>query len=381
MNTNSSIPKSSSSAAGRQDRRCSTLLAQRGHRRRTVRARDVSALSHRRIADPADLPRAQAARHARQDEGAATSSRSTACSSSTQQGRLSEPFYFIDHNPHESSQTWQVRRSEFDHLLLDNAREHGVHGARRRPRAGSAVRRTPRRRRAGTNRPTARSARSVPKVVVDASGQSSLLIDRLGLREWDPVLKKAALWTYWKGAYRDTGRDEGATHRDSDRGQEGLVLVHPAARRHRQRRRRRGARLPVQEPRRRKTSRRSISRKSRRAPGVQPRIANADALRHLPRAEGILVPRQAGGRRRLGAGRRRVRLPRPALFVRRAARPDVGAMAADAIADGSRTATRPRRSCARGSPPSPPAWTACAGWCASSTTASASAGSSRSTRT
>ena len=49
------------------------------------------------------------------------------------------------------------------------------------------------------------------QVVVDASGQSSLIMSRLGLREWDPVLKKAALWTYWKGAFRDTGRDEGAT--------------------------------------------------------------------------------------------------------------------------------------------------------------------------
>jgi flavin-dependent dehydrogenase len=48
-------------------------------------------------------------------------------------------------------------------------------------------------------------------VVVDASGQSSMIMSRLGLREWDPVLKKAALWTYWEGAYRDTGRDEGAT--------------------------------------------------------------------------------------------------------------------------------------------------------------------------
>jgi flavin-dependent dehydrogenase len=36
-----------------------------------------------------------------------------------------------------------------------------------------------------------------------------MLMDRFGLREWDPVLKKAALWTYWKGAFRDTGRDEG----------------------------------------------------------------------------------------------------------------------------------------------------------------------------
>lgn len=38
-----------------------------------------------------------------------------------------------------------------------------------------------------------------------------MIQDRLGLREWDPVLKKAAVWTYWKGAYRDQGRDEGAT--------------------------------------------------------------------------------------------------------------------------------------------------------------------------
>jgi len=41
-------------------------------------------------------------------------------------GRLSEPFYFVDHKPHESSQTWQVRRSEFDQMMLENAAEHGV---------------------------------------------------------------------------------------------------------------------------------------------------------------------------------------------------------------------------------------------------------------
>jgi 2-polyprenyl-6-methoxyphenol hydroxylase-like FAD-dependent oxidoreductase len=41
-------------------------------------------------------------------------------------GKLSEPFYFDQHDEHERSQTWQVRRSEFDHLLLNNARKHGV---------------------------------------------------------------------------------------------------------------------------------------------------------------------------------------------------------------------------------------------------------------
>ncbi|MCX6379483.1 MAG: tryptophan 7-halogenase, partial [Armatimonadetes bacterium] len=39
----------------------------------------------------------------------------------SQHGRVSEPFYFTDHNPHECSQTWQVLRSEFDLLMLNNA--------------------------------------------------------------------------------------------------------------------------------------------------------------------------------------------------------------------------------------------------------------------
>ncbi len=127
-----------------------------------------------------------------------------------QRGKLSEPFYFCEHDPHESSQTWQVRRSEFDLLLLNNAREHGVRvhegahvlevlfegsravGVRVKPEDGPE-----------------RVVRS--KVVIDASGQSALLIQRLDLREWDPALRKAALWTYWKGAYRDQGRDAGST--------------------------------------------------------------------------------------------------------------------------------------------------------------------------
>jgi flavin-dependent dehydrogenase len=127
-----------------------------------------------------------------------------------QRGRLSEPFYFWDNKPHESSQTWQVRRSEFDKLALDHARETGVHvheGARVlevmfEGKLAVGVRVKP------ENAPE-QEVRS--KVVIDASGQSTLIIDRFGLREWDPALKKAALWTYWKGAYRDTGRDEGAT--------------------------------------------------------------------------------------------------------------------------------------------------------------------------
>ena len=44
----------------------------------------------------------------------------------SQHGKISEPFYFTTTRPHECSQTWQVLRSEFDQMMLDNAREHGV---------------------------------------------------------------------------------------------------------------------------------------------------------------------------------------------------------------------------------------------------------------
>jgi flavin-dependent dehydrogenase len=127
-----------------------------------------------------------------------------------QRGKLSEPFYFIDNKPHPSSQTWQVRRSEFDQKMIENAREHGVNvheGVRvlevlfEGQRAVGV--------RVKTDDGAEHEVRA--KVVVDASGQSTMLMARFGLRDWDPVLKKAALWTYWKGAFRDTGRDEGAT--------------------------------------------------------------------------------------------------------------------------------------------------------------------------
>lgn len=128
----------------------------------------------------------------------------------TSKGKLSEPFYFMDNKPHECSQTWQVLRSEFDHIMLKNAAEQGVdvHEGTRvlevlfegKRAVGVAI---------ADEDGNRREVRA--DVVVDAAGQSTILQDRLGLREWDPVLKKAALWTYWEGAYRDTGRDEGAT--------------------------------------------------------------------------------------------------------------------------------------------------------------------------
>lgn len=125
-------------------------------------------------------------------------------------GKLSAPFYFWDNKPHECSQTWQVARSEFDQMMLNHAREHGVNaheGARvmnvlfNNDRAiGVTVK---------MEDGTLRDVKA--RVVVDASGQNGLIMNKLNLRIWDPVLNKGAIWTYWEGAYRDTGKDEGAT--------------------------------------------------------------------------------------------------------------------------------------------------------------------------
>src|SRR6186997_3283031 len=42
-------------------------------------------------------------------------------------GKASEPFYFFSRYDRDSvAQTWQVLRSEFDQMLMDNAREKGA---------------------------------------------------------------------------------------------------------------------------------------------------------------------------------------------------------------------------------------------------------------
>ena len=136
-------------------------------------------------------------------------------------GKESQPFYFTEHDPRECSTTWQVERADFDKLLFDRARELGAdcwdqtrvldvlmdgqqqaEGVRLRMRDGA------------TREVSAR-------VVMDGSGQSSLIANKLGLRVHLPNLKKAALWGYYRNALRDTGDNAGATiilhteHKDS----------------------------------------------------------------------------------------------------------------------------------------------------------------------
>jgi flavin-dependent dehydrogenase len=125
-------------------------------------------------------------------------------------GKLSAPFYFWDNKPHDCSQTWQVVRSEFDLMMLNHAREHGVE-AHEGVRVRDVLFEENRAMGVKIQLEDGSQREVRAKVVVDASGQSGLLQNKFKLRIWDPVLNKGAIWTYWQGAYRDSGRDEGAT--------------------------------------------------------------------------------------------------------------------------------------------------------------------------
>jgi flavin-dependent dehydrogenase len=125
-------------------------------------------------------------------------------------GRVSQPFYFFQTIEHECSLTWQVWRSEFDAMLLDNARAKGAE-----VRQGTAVRDVI----MDGNRVVGVRAEAegggveeiFARAVVDATGRDSMLSRRFGWKERDAKLNKIAVWSYFQGAKRDPGLDEGAT--------------------------------------------------------------------------------------------------------------------------------------------------------------------------
>ncbi|MEZ4761772.1 MAG: tryptophan 7-halogenase [Calditrichia bacterium] len=125
-------------------------------------------------------------------------------------GNISQPFYFGEHLDHAAAQTWQVRRSEFDKMLLDNAREKGANvfeGWRVREALENDGAIT------GIIAQDENDNRNefIAPVTIDASGRNSFFVNRNGWRVMDEQLKKVSIWTYYKGAKRDAGIDEGAT--------------------------------------------------------------------------------------------------------------------------------------------------------------------------
>ncbi len=125
-------------------------------------------------------------------------------------GKESQPFFFKEHDPRECSQTWQVERADFDQMLFENAREKGADcydNTRVIEPLISDGRAT------GVRLQTADGQKRdvQAKVVVDATGQAAMIASKLGMKQVDPNLKKAAIWTYYQGAHREPDEHGGAT--------------------------------------------------------------------------------------------------------------------------------------------------------------------------
>jgi flavin-dependent dehydrogenase len=128
-----------------------------------------------------------------------------------QNGSLSQPFYFFQHNDHPSSTTWQVLRSEFDEMLLNNAREKGAK-VMQQTRAKKLIK--------DENGAVigvyaededGNSHTLHAPITLDCTGRDAFTSTREKWRTKDPKLNKVSIWTYFEGAKRDPGLDEGAT--------------------------------------------------------------------------------------------------------------------------------------------------------------------------
>lgn len=126
-------------------------------------------------------------------------------------GRRSQPFYFFTRYDRGTvAQTWQVLRSEFDQMLLDNAREKGAEvreetTVNRLLMAGNRV--------VGVEA-TDKSGRTYEvsaAITLDCSGKEAFTSNRNGWRMRDPCLNKIAVWTYYQDSKRGEGIDEGDT--------------------------------------------------------------------------------------------------------------------------------------------------------------------------
>jgi flavin-dependent dehydrogenase len=120
------------------------------------------------------------------------------------------PFFFAQHTGHPCASTWQVRRDLFDQMLVDHAQERG---------AELLMETSARSLLSENNRVVGVAARTADgetlelraPMTIDASGRDLFAVNQAGWRMPDTELRKIAVWTYYQGAVRHEGTDEGAT--------------------------------------------------------------------------------------------------------------------------------------------------------------------------
>ena len=117
-------------------------------------------------------------------------------------GKESAPFYFRSHDDRECSETWHVDRADFDKLMFDNAAKQGAE-CRDQTRALDVVMDGDYAVGARLQTPEGETCEVSARVVVDATGQQSLLASKLGLKRMNPKLRKASIWRHFRGGKVD----------------------------------------------------------------------------------------------------------------------------------------------------------------------------------
>ena len=128
----------------------------------------------------------------------------------------SEAFGFADSLNQDYTHAYQVRRSEFDQTLFENARAKGVRAAEG-TRVTAIILAEP-----GIDLPepgararvTAKDAKGrtrvlLPRYVLDATGRDGLIAGKLGLKEANKHNTTAAVFAHFRGVERRTGNVEG----------------------------------------------------------------------------------------------------------------------------------------------------------------------------
>jgi flavin-dependent dehydrogenase len=124
----------------------------------------------------------------------------------TADGSLGYTFRFADNLPEAYHSSFQVKRAEFDELLLRNAVASGVD-----VREGVAVTAVDL---ADSSRATVTCANGdviESRFVVDASGHGAFLGNRIGQKKDVESLKKVAVFAHYRNVPRPEGRDAGNT--------------------------------------------------------------------------------------------------------------------------------------------------------------------------
>ncbi len=117
-------------------------------------------------------------------------------------GKESAPFYFRSHDDRECSETWHVDRADFDKRMFDNAARHGAE-CRDETRALEVVMKGDRAVAVRLQSTEGEVQQVSARVVVDATGQQSLISSKLGLKKMNPKLRKASIWGHFRGGFVD----------------------------------------------------------------------------------------------------------------------------------------------------------------------------------